>query len=370
MTSLNEALPNEDQPSDPHHRQPQPQQQLEIRSTRRLCRSRNDVDDVNRHVPLEQEVTLEQTSSQDGDTASSNYDTSITSLDTSSITTKKNTETIMTHPEIARYGFRNYMEVFIYICLILFMISTTTFGVIFAIIKHREIYLSSRVDVSLAPLTPSQPATIISDQEELDIILYALSTSDVLAEKAILIPSTVEDVAIKTSHIQPNSTVMTIDDPYLLAAAYITHNDTTNIKEHTLQRYALATLYYTTNGEMWLNNRKWLSNENYCHWHGIICCDSSTVGSVMCTTPSDFGRILEIDLYQNNLVGIISPIIALLPHLQSIYLSRNKLTGTIPGTALGKLSHLMTFYASYNYLSGTIPTDFKNSDVFSTYNIP
>jgi hypothetical protein len=186
-----------------------------------------------------------------------------------------------------------------------------------------------------------------------------------------LIPSTVYELQIVMSYINRsnninNTITMTIDDPYLLAAAYIIHNDTTNIKEHVTSRYALATLFYTTAGTTWYNQTNWLSNEHYCHWHGVTCCNAITVGSVLCASPSDYGRIIEIDLYQNNLIGTISPVITLLPYLQSIYLSENKLMGTVPGMALGNLTHLMKFHASYNDLSGTIPSELKNNGIFST----
>lgn len=44
------------------------------------------------------------------------------------------------------------------------------------------------------------------------------------------------------------------------------HSFLTFIAEERLQRFALATLYYATNGHNWDDNKKWLSDENECEW--------------------------------------------------------------------------------------------------------
>jgi hypothetical protein len=37
------------------------------------------------------------------------------------------------------------------------------------------------------------------------------------------------------------------------------------------QRYALATLYYSTNGATWIDDTRWLSADTECGWRGIVC---------------------------------------------------------------------------------------------------
>ena len=305
--------------------------------------------------------------------SSTTVDNTSTSSHTTPATTTKEDTNIMDHPEIASYGFRNYTEIFCYVSVLLFMISATTVGVVMAVHQHQDTYHHQPETVgSVSPtFTPqSQAATIVNNnQEKLDIIRQTLLSSAILSNKAVVIPSSVSEFNIVSSYLNQSRNhslnTMTIDDPYLLATAYMVQNDTTNIKEHIIPRYSLAVLYYTTQGDNWYNRTNWLSPEYYCHWHGIICCDSDTVGSAACTTPSDYGRILEIDLHQNYLVGTIPHVLTLLTYLQSIYFSENKLSGIIPGAALGSLSHLLKFYASYNELSGTIPLEFKNNVIFS-----
>ena len=44
-----------------------------------------------------------------------------------------------------------------------------------------------------------------------------------------------------------------------------------------VEAYALAVLYYSTNGDQWHNNLNWLtvqSHNNVCNWYGVYCkCD-------------------------------------------------------------------------------------------------
>jgi len=71
-----------------------------------------------------------------------------------------------------------------------------------------------------------------------------------------------------------------------------------------LQRYSLATLYYTTFGQNWTRQDGWMSDDNECTWefqcHGQDVCDNVT--DVM----------FQICLSSNNLEGSIPPELALL----------------------------------------------------------
>jgi hypothetical protein len=67
--------------------------------------------------------------------------------------------------------------------------------------------------------------------------------------------------------------------------------------KNKIQRYVLATLYYSTNGDSWTANTGWLGNENECGWSGILC---------------TYDSIMELVLDENNLVGTIAGEIGLL----------------------------------------------------------
>ena len=72
--------------------------------------------------------------------------------------------------------------------------------------------------------------------------------------------------------------------------------------QQKIQRYVLATLYYSTKGELWKNSTGWLSDESECDWYrsrdeGEQCID---------------GALVALSLADNNLKGAIPREISLL----------------------------------------------------------
>ena len=100
-----------------------------------------------------------------------------------------------------------------------------------------------------------------------------------------------------------------------------------------LQRWVLATVYFSTNGEDWDYERDimlpWLSSGNECLWHSLECSSDGT------------NEITSITLRENNLIGQIPPEIHLLSSLEFLHFNSNQLTGTIP-TTIGRLKNLGT----------------------------
>lgn len=112
-----------------------------------------------------------------------------------------------------------------------------------------------------------------------------------------------------------------------------------------LQRYALATLYYSTAGEGWTANDGWLSDANACDWF-------SSGGSLLCNND---GMITSIMLSNNGLNGNLPNEIGILSQLQSIMLSGNtRLTGPVPST-LRNLGNLQSIYIEGTGLSALPP---------------
>ena len=93
------------------------------------------------------------------------------------------------------------------------------------------------------------------------------------------------------------------------------------------EKQALIDLYNATGGENWINNTNWLSDEPVSEWYGIEVED---------------GHVVGIDLYSNNLVGILPESIKNLNYLTIFYASLNKLSGVLIDlseiTSLGRLS--------------------------------
>lgn len=111
-----------------------------------------------------------------------------------------------------------------------------------------------------------------------------------------------------------------------------------------IQRYALATLYYSTNGENWTVKGGWLTEKNECVWYFRT---SACVGEVVKT----------LDLSLNGMGGRIPKEIGLLREVTSIDFSGGsgiKLSGPLP-TELGLLTAMESFNVGGNEISGKIP---------------
>ncbi|MEM7129108.1 MAG: leucine-rich repeat domain-containing protein [Chloroflexota bacterium] len=103
---------------------------------------------------------------------------------------------------------------------------------------------------------------------------------------------------------------------------------------------ALVTLYNGTDGESWTNNSNWLTTDTPCDWHGVSCRS---------------GRLLWLNLSDNNLNGMLPLELGNFEFLTSLGLHDNQLTGPIPD-GLSGLTNLLTLSLSNNQLTGTIPS--------------
>jgi hypothetical protein len=70
-----------------------------------------------------------------------------------------------------------------------------------------------------------------------------------------------------------------------------------------IQRYALATLFFSTSGTSWNEKDEWISDFDECRWYNS--------GSSLCT----HGSVETLNLWGNNLVGTIPNELALLTNM-------------------------------------------------------
>ena len=85
----------------------------------------------------------------------------------------------------------------------------------------------------------------------------------------------------------------------------------TYIPEGTSVRDALVTLYRAADGANWNRNDNWLGD-----WYGV--------------TTDDSGRVIDLDLSENQLTGEIPAELGNLVNLYTLLLAENQLTGCAP----------------------------------------
>ena len=155
-----------------------------------------------------------------------------------------------------------------------------------------------------------------------------------------------------------------------------------------LQRYALATLYFATDGGRW-DTVEFLLSTSYCDWDGVACTgqveDSSVEVSALHLTalglsgplPLEIGLLTSLtvlDLADNSITGSLPSTIGLLTNIQelnmpgrstsslppsqrsrSLQQQANNLSGALP-SEVGSLTALQRMNLQGNSLSGSIPT--------------
>ena len=104
----------------------------------------------------------------------------------------------------------------------------------------------------------------------------------------------------------------------------------------------LIALYNATTGSVWQQNRNWNTVLNIGTWYGV-------------ETNSD-GRVTELVLDDNNLVGTLPAELGNLAQLKRLVLDGNEISGRIP-PALGNLSNLTMLTLRGNSLEGPIPSE-------------
>ena len=176
--------------------------------------------------------------------------------------------------------------------------------------------------------------------------------------------------------IKSPDTIIQFDDPsspQFMALQWISVDaarkggSTTYSMDASLQRYALATLYFALGGNgngnsnaaglsstltsssssssyssLWTNDDAWLSTVvNVCDWYGITCDSSETA-------------VLGIDMSSNGLEGTLPIELKLLKYLQTVTLPNNSISGTLP-LEYSDLNELVELNLANNYIEGEFP---------------
>lgn len=136
---------------------------------------------------------------------------------------------------------------------------------------------------------------------------------------------------------------------------------------------ALMALYNSTNGASWANNTGWADGAagtdcDVCAWPGVYCNGNGRVAqlylyanNLVGTLPAEIGdltSLYELDLSGNQLSGLLSTAISHLSGLNLTYLNlaENLFTGPIPAE-IGDFTALSSLTLASNPLSGSIPPE-------------
>jgi hypothetical protein len=120
--------------------------------------------------------------------------------------------------------------------------------------------------------------------------------------------------------------------------------------ERRIQRYALATFYFSTNGESWTRRDLWMTDSNECTWFSQVATE------LVCDANNDF---VTLALGYNGLSGVLPPELALVTSLVGVDLAGTTelgIQGKIP-SEFGLLRNLRAFRVPGNNIGGSLPIE-------------
>jgi len=106
------------------------------------------------------------------------------------------------------------------------------------------------------------------------------------------------------------------------------------------ERKAMIEFYEALGGHDWIERDFWGSDRPVGEWHGV-------------TTDAD-GYVVQLTIYDNNLIGPVSAAICRLERLHTLHLSFNKISGVLPDK-LGECRALKNLWVKGNKITGRLP---------------
>lgn len=130
-----------------------------------------------------------------------------------------------------------------------------------------------------------------------------------------------------------------------------------------MQRFALATFYFSTSGDRkWKNKKGWLSDDDECTWFFSPGQDGDNFD--VCSE----NMIRRFSLAENSMHGTFPLEISFLGSLEELDMSSNMLSGFLP-TTLGQMSSLRSIQLFDNYLSGTVPMELGDATSLEVFDV-
>lgn len=181
---------------------------------------------------------------------------------------------------------------------------------------------------NVAGLEPESP--VLTPNEQMELIRSALENNPI------------------TNSVWNDLGEDAIENPYRMAASWIVEEDTFDREADIMPRFALAAIYYATGGNEWLDTKGWLTNTPICDdWRGVNC--------------DQLGKVVELELPDNNLKGPFPVPVVLLESLKSLWLENNNLEGPLPVDLFPEMTNLQFLYVQHNKFNGAIPGTFLDN---------
>ena len=128
--------------------------------------------------------------------------------------------------------------------------------------------------------------------------------------------------------------------------------------ERIAQRYAVAVLYFGTQGVKWINSTGWLTEDHECDWYGLRCEKRDFISHAddQVTVKTEIMAVTELRLEKNDLFGVLPKELVVFQFLNVLALYNNRLGGTVP-MQVGNLTNLEKLWIDNNQFYGPLPSE-------------
>ena len=213
-------------------------------------------------------------------------------------------------------------------------------AIVVAVFWQLGILYSPSDDDSTVPLPTPKPTLPSGSSADASSDVPSFAPTKIAGDKGIF-------SLIIEAYPQGRSALEDPNSPQSKALNWLESSANREISEaqRLLQRYALATLYYSTNGDDWINNIGWLSEENECNW-------MSRSKKAIC---GELGEYITLNLQENNLRGKLPAELGILSDtIRSLITRKNSLSGEIPSSIISDMKDLQVLDLSSNNYSGVL----------------
>mmetsp|Transcript_19745 Transcript_19745/g.28543 ORF Transcript_19745/g.28543 Transcript_19745/m.28543 type:complete len:604 (-) Transcript_19745:47-1858(-) len=198
---------------------------------------------------------------------------------------------------------------------------------------------NDEVEILVPAPSPIGNWTQLMDACELNSIVSAT----LLRNETVALAKKIGDFFGRTNELSDEGSL--VCNPASLTIWTLALTELPEIRLYSTTRYALAFLFFSTQGHQWVQNENWLSSESPCTWFGVNCS----------TIDNRIDALTGIHLERNSLQGTLPDELYLLISLRTLNLKTNFINGRLP-EQFYLLSNLEELDLRNVHLEGTLPS--------------